>query len=108
MKSKLMLAVLVSIASTHLITADDSNSSFEQGMLEEEANHNLDAAIRKYRESLSLLITNRGGTGKMRPRPTDVASGAALNDFHPFGMAVPAGCASAPDLASGACVQSDA
>lgn len=54
-----MIVVLISIASTRLIAAEDANSSFEQGMLEEEANHKLDAAIRNYRDSLSYLITNR-------------------------------------------------
>jgi len=59
MKSKLIIALLVSIASTRLIGGDDTNTTFELGMLEEEANHNLDAAIRNYRDSLSYLVTNR-------------------------------------------------
>jgi tripartite motif-containing protein 71 len=59
MNSKLIIVVLVSIASSRLIGADDTNTSFELGMLEEEANHRLDAAIKNYRDSLSYLITNR-------------------------------------------------
>src|SRR5258706_5352179 len=59
MNSKLIIAVLLSVASTRLVGADDTNTSFELGMLEEEANHKLDAAIKNYRDSLSYLIPNR-------------------------------------------------
>jgi len=59
MNSKMIIVVLVSLAATRLIAAEDTNNTFEQGMLEEEANHRLDAAIRNYRDSLSYLVTNR-------------------------------------------------
>lgn len=59
MNSKMVIVVLVSLAATRLIAAEDTNNTFEQGMLEEEANHRLDAAIRNYRDSLSYLVTNR-------------------------------------------------
>jgi DNA-binding beta-propeller fold protein YncE len=59
MNSKFMLSVLVSFASIRLLAADDANTTFEQGLLEEEANHKLDAAIHNYRDSLSYLVTNR-------------------------------------------------
>ena len=37
----------------------DTNSTFEQGLLEEDANHQLDSAIHNYQDSLYYLITNR-------------------------------------------------
>lgn len=59
MNSKLILAVLVLIGSFRSFAGDDTNTAFEQGLLEEEANHKLDSAIKNYRESLSYLVTNR-------------------------------------------------
>src|ERR1041385_6566175 len=59
MNSQSIMVVLLSVASTALLAAEDANNTFEQGMLEEEVNHNLDAAIQNYQDSLSYLITNR-------------------------------------------------
>src|SRR5207302_6245911 len=59
MKSKFIIGFLVGIVSTRLIAADDTNTAFERGMLEEEANHKLEAAIHNYQDALGYLITNR-------------------------------------------------
>jgi len=59
MKSRLLGFFLISVSCLRLLAADGGNTSFETGLLEEEANHNLDAAIRGYRDSLSYYSTNR-------------------------------------------------
>lgn len=59
MKTNLVLAFLVCATSSGVLAADDTNTTFELGILEEEANHQLDAAIRNYRDSLAYLVTNR-------------------------------------------------
>src|ERR1051325_7877136 len=39
--------------------APDTQTPFERGLLEEEANHKLDAAISSYQEAVAYFVTNR-------------------------------------------------
>ena len=61
MNAKLIVSTVLLIASIFLTRAGDGQAvaSYERGLLEEEAHHELDAAIYNYRESLAYLITNR-------------------------------------------------
>src|SRR4051812_40636347 len=59
MKSPLIWFFLISVSCLRLLAADEGNTTFEAGLLEEDANHNLDAAILNYRGSLSYYSTNR-------------------------------------------------
>lgn len=61
MNAKLIVSSLVLIASIGLMNAADgeTNTPFERGLIEEEANHQLEAAIYNYREALAYLVTNR-------------------------------------------------
>jgi DNA-binding beta-propeller fold protein YncE len=61
MNAKPIATVLAGLVSASLITAAaaDGKGLVERGLLEEEANHQLDAAIRNYQEALAYLGTNR-------------------------------------------------
>ncbi len=61
MNRKLVVGNLVILASIGLMLAADAgtNTPFERGLLEEEANHNLEAAIHSYQEAVAVLVTNR-------------------------------------------------
>src|SRR6266581_9020014 len=61
MKTKLIVSSLVFLTSAGgiLAAARETNTPFENGLLEEEANHHLEAAILNYQQAVAYLVTNR-------------------------------------------------
>ncbi len=61
MKRKIVIGSLLFLASAGLLLAADreTNTPFENGLLEEEANHHLEAAIYNYQQAVAYLVTNR-------------------------------------------------
>src|ERR1041385_7882763 len=61
MKTNLVVSGLVVLVSVGALRAAEAetHTPFERGLLEEEANHQLDAAIRNYQEAVACLVTNR-------------------------------------------------
>jgi DNA-binding beta-propeller fold protein YncE len=52
-------AVLIASAIPANAAEGETNTPFERGLLEEDANHQLEAAISNYQEALAYLVTNR-------------------------------------------------
>jgi DNA-binding beta-propeller fold protein YncE len=61
MKTRLMVSVLAALLSVGSGRAADTeaNTPFERGLLEEEANHQLEAAIASYQQAVAYLVTNK-------------------------------------------------
>lgn len=61
MKRQFILCGMLVMASTARIMAaeGEANTPFERGLLEEEANHQLEAAIYNYQEAVAYFVTNR-------------------------------------------------
>src|ERR1051326_858999 len=61
MKTEFIVSSLVFVALAGRMFAADgqANTPFENGLLEEEANHHLDAAINNYKQAVAYLVTNR-------------------------------------------------
>jgi DNA-binding beta-propeller fold protein YncE len=61
MNMKFIVGTLVLLVSTGFVLAAEGerNTAFERGLIEEEANHQLGAAIQNYQEAVAYLVTNR-------------------------------------------------